>query len=162
MFKNKKAGFTLVEAMIATGIVLMLTIGIASLYAQSIETTMLIRNRSGANFSVQEAVERLVDEVRNSDGFTEIQDDAFTINMRGSSVRYSYNSELKQIRRNNTPYVSNVTAFTPTYFTSSGTGGGSAAVGSPSSVAELRLAVTATDRGSARTVSTSVFVRRTL
>jgi len=148
-------GFTLVEAIIAASIIGIIMITVAALYVQTGETTAMVAYRSEATFEAQEAVERMIDTVRNSDELTVIESDSFEILMGPDTIKFSYDAENGDILRNGEAYASNITDFTVSYFDIDGE-----PVVLPEDVSRMDISITATQDDAVKTVQTSVTMRR--
>jgi len=148
-------GFTLVEAIIAASIIGIIMITVAALYVQTGETTAMVAYRSEATFEAQEAVERMIDTVRNSDELTVIESDSFEILMGPDTIKFSYDAESGDILRNGEAYASNITDFTVSYFDIDGE-----PVVLPEDVSRMDISITATQDDAVKTVQTSVTMRR--
>ncbi|MCD6118229.1 prepilin-type N-terminal cleavage/methylation domain-containing protein [bacterium] len=150
-----RMGFTLVEAIIAASIIGIIMITVAALYVQTGETTAMVAYRSEATFEAQEAVERMIDTVRNSDELTVIESDSFEILMGPDTIKFSYDAENGDILRNGEAYASNITDFTVSYFDIDGE-----PVVLPEDVSRMDISITATQDDAVKTVQTSVTMRR--
>lgn len=150
-------GLSLIEVLIASAIIGIIMMVIASQYVHSIRTTAMVNDRTEATYSTQQAVERMVDDVRNSDGLTEMGDTSFTIvdSIGGNTIVYSYVEGSKELRKDNEAYVSGISAFTVTYLDKSG-----AVTLVPAEVVKIVFDITASDGDASHDISTSVIVRR--
>ena len=155
--KAARCGLTLIEVVIATAILTIIMMVISAMYIQSLKTTKMVNDRSEATFSTQNAVERMVDDVRNSDGLTKMDATAFVINddLGGSTIEYSYNEASHELSKDNEAYASGITEFTATYLDKDGN-----VTLVPAEVVKIIFDVTATDGDASHDISTSVIVRR--
>ena len=157
-FVQSRLGVTLVEVLIAVAIISIIVTTVASLYVQSGETTMFIRDRSDAMYKAQEGVERMIDKVRNSDGLTSIGTDAFTITNHTATPitsTFSYSSTNHTIMLDGAAYTTGITTFTVTYLDSGGI-----ATTLPADVTKMVFAITATVDDTSKNLDTSVSIRR--
>ncbi|MEP0813105.1 MAG: prepilin-type N-terminal cleavage/methylation domain-containing protein [bacterium] len=153
--KQNEKGITLIELMIVSLIIGIITMGVASLYISSAETTMMVQQRSDATFTAQEGVERMVDLVRNSDGLLEIGPDEFALNERGEKTVFTYNSEKQTLLKDGNAYATGVTAFTPSYYDADGNPTTDAA-----SVVKVEFDITAKSKDEEKSLDTFVIIRR--
>lgn len=152
---TKRYGVTLVEVMISVAIISIIFMAAAAVYVQSGETTALVKDRSEALFEAQEAIERMVDTVRNCDGLTTAGTSGFTLTNKGTTTTFSFNAETHSIRRNNVPYAVGITGFTVAYFDKDGNSAATAA-----QVARIDIKITASIEGTSREIASSVNIRR--
>lgn len=153
--KRMRRGFSLVEILIAMAIISIIFVVVAALYVQSGETTALIHNRSDAIFKAQEAVERMLDAVRNSDGVTSIGNDTFSITNKSVISTFSYSSTDDVIMLDGDVYASNITSFRVVFLTSNG---GITAIATD--VTKMEFYITATAVDTSKNIETSVSIRR--
>jgi prepilin-type N-terminal cleavage/methylation domain-containing protein len=153
--KRVRRGFSLVEILIAMAIISIIFVVVAALYVQSGETTALIHNRSDAIFEAQEAVERMLDAVRNSDGVTSIGNNTFSITNKSVTSTFSYSSTDDVIMLDGSVYASNITSFRVAFLTSNG---GTTTIATD--VTKMEFYITATAADTSKNIETSVSIRR--
>ena len=147
---------SIVEVLISVAILTMIFIAGASLYVQSGDTTVLVKDRSNAQFEAQEALERMVDEVRNCDAITAATANSFTLTRNLQTTTFLYSSQNKSILRNNVAYAKGISALSIQYFNNSGSG----SMAAPTQVVRLDITITATTNGTSRVIKSSVNIRR--
>ena len=148
-------GFTVIEVLIAIVITSIILLTVVSLYVQSGQTTMVVRDRSTATFGAQEAVERLVDEVRRSDYFESIGAESFAIVLGSDKAEYIFDKTNGTISKNSIQYASGITDFELAYYDIRGN-----AVTAPANAERMTISITVTERDVEKTIETSVIMRR--
>lgn len=157
MFKTPKnyAGFTVIELLIAISIASIIMLVATALYVQSGQTTMIVKDRGTATYAVQEAVERMIDDVRNADAFTEITANSFVIAKGGDKTEYIFNKTNGSIEKNSAVYALGLTDFVITYFNMRGI-----ETTDPAAASRMTLTISVTEKDITKTIDTSVIMRR--
>ncbi len=150
-----KFGFTVIEALIAVVISSIIMLVATALYVQSGQTTMIVKDRSTATYAVQEAIERLVDDVRNSDGFEDVSGESFVIVTKGDKAEYVFDKNKGTIQKNGAVYSSGLTDFSISYLTLRG-----AETTIATQAARMTLSVAVTENDVTKIIDTSVIIRR--
>jgi prepilin-type N-terminal cleavage/methylation domain-containing protein len=153
--QKKRYGITLVEVLLAVGILGIIFMAAAAVYVQSGETTVIVKDRSTALFEAQEALERMVDEVRNCDGITTKATSSFTLTRNTQTTTFSYNTQTKSILRNNVAYIKGISALSILYYDKDGNSAVTAA-----QVVKMIITITATTSGESHQIKSSVDIRR--
>lgn len=151
----KRHGITLVEVLLAVGILGIIFMTGAALYVQSGETTVLVKDRSDVLFEAQEAIERMVDEVRNCDALTSKALESFTLTNKGVSTTYSFDGESGSIMRNDVAYAVGIGDFDVEYFDIDDNSAATA-----DQVVRVEISIVASIEGTNKEINSSVIIRR--
>lgn len=154
-FSKSKTGFTVIEVLIAAVIASIIMFVAAALYIQSGQTTMIVKDRSEATYAVQEAVERMIDDVRAADEFADVTGNSFVIVKGGEKFEYVFDKEKGSIQKNGGVYALGLTDFDIMYFNMRGV-----EVTDPATAARMTLTISVTEKEVTKTIDTSVIMRR--
>lgn len=111
----RRDGFTLIEMTIALACFSLIVVLMGNLFAESFSTTHTVANQNMANYSAQEAVERMVDEIRGCNGITTGTATGVTFTLGTSTITYAYDAAHQKVLRNNSVYITGITSFALTY-----------------------------------------------
>lgn len=152
-----RLGFTVIEIAIALACFSLIVVLMGNLFAESFGTTRVVANQNMANYSAQEAVERMVDEIRGCTGITTGTATSITFSLGGSSITYTYSPSMSRISRNSTTYMTGVSSFALTYYDQTG-----AVTTTMGNVFKVGIAVTGTRGPIHININTSVQLRNML
>jgi prepilin-type N-terminal cleavage/methylation domain-containing protein len=116
----RRGGFTLIEVAITMLIIGIVGYIIVDAFVMTSRTMKLTERRSDVSASLQQAVERSVDELRSASSIVSAAPDSITVISKGSQLTISYDSTAKTVSSNNTEIATGVTSFVITYYNSSG------------------------------------------
>ncbi len=94
-----KAGFTIIEMIIALFILVIVFFIVSYAFLTTAKTDMSLNRRSDIALSLQDAVERSVDEIRVSEDILTADTDNVAVVIHGSPVEFVYDNNTKELLR---------------------------------------------------------------
>jgi len=100
---------------------LLVVFGIAvTFFIMSVRTATYMRQRSDVTYSAEEAVERMIDEIRGNTELLLAEPESISFILKGERITYSFDPETKTILRNLQPRVRGVELFSLQYLDKNG------------------------------------------
>lgn len=152
-FRNK-LGFTLVEAIFAIVLLLLVFAVASAFFILTSRSTTYMENRNRATYSAEQGMEKLVDELRGNSGLLLMEENAVSFLLEGAPVIYTFDEGARLLRRNAQPFVAGVESFHLTYQDASG-----AETNNPLDVRRVVIDIVALSRGERLPLTSTVVFR---
>jgi prepilin-type N-terminal cleavage/methylation domain-containing protein len=117
---RKKAGFSLIEIIIVSFIAAIVLYTVAYAFMTSTRSSVSLNRRSDVTAALQNSVDRMVDELRVSEGIAVAQNDRVTVQIEGNEVTFFHDATNKELERNGVVIAHNVEGVTFTYLDATG------------------------------------------
>ena len=118
--RHHSRGFTIVELAIVIFFIILI-FGIAvTFFVMSVRTATYIRQRSDVTYSAEEAIERMIDEIRGNSELLLAEPESISFRLKGETISYSFDPETNTIFRNQRPHVRGVELFLLQYLDEDG------------------------------------------
>ena len=123
---RRNAGFSLIEIIIVMFFAVIILYTVSYAFLTSARTGVSLNRRSGVTASLQNSVDRIVDELRVSEDVYIAETDRVTVLIDGDDVTFYYNPDSKEILRNGAVIAPSVESVTFTYLDANGNETGAA------------------------------------
>lgn len=123
---RRNAGFSLIEIIIVMFFAVIILYTVSYAFLTSARTGVSLNRRSGVTASLQNSVDRIVDELRVSEDVYIAETDRVTVLIDGDDVTFYYNPDSKEILRNGAVIAPSVEGVTFTYLDANGNETGAA------------------------------------
>ncbi len=117
---RKNAGFSLIEILIVVVLAAIVLYTVSYAFLTTARTGVSLNRRSDVTASLQNSVDRMVDELRVCEDVLAIDSDSVTVLIDGDDVTFYYDAGGKEIRRNGAVIAPHVESVTFTYFDANG------------------------------------------
>ncbi|MCD6282217.1 prepilin-type N-terminal cleavage/methylation domain-containing protein [bacterium] len=117
---RRNAGFSLIEIMIVVFLVAIVLYTVSYAFLTSARTSVSLDRRSDVTASLQNSVDRIVDELRVSEDVLSASSDSASVLIGGEDVTFNYDAGTREITRNGAVIATNVSSVTFTYLDADG------------------------------------------
>jgi type II secretory pathway pseudopilin PulG len=118
--RRKDAGFTIIEVIIVAFLAAIVLYSVSYAFLTTARTGVSINRRNDVTSSLQNSVDRMVDELRVSEDVLSAGSDSVTIVINGERVIFAHDAAGKEIKRNGAVIAPNVTGVAFTYLDANG------------------------------------------